>query len=292
MSDGRNQTRIVLFLNYPDMRTLTVLITIAITRLNAAEYLNLMSRLRVLIETATPEAVGLTTAEFEEFAGLVNKLQRRVNWTSASELTETLDQLDKQRDSLLSLLFGIINSYMSLPDTALGKAAVWLERVTRPYKSIQTDPAQQESVKINGLLLDLDTEEAKAHLETLHLTEQVAELKTINDQYVELTAQRARDTEADKQAPVADLRKQIDPLYEAIRVITLSESVCAPTEVTAEFILGFNATLREVNNLYNIRSGKTQEESPDPVLPGTDPTDPDDGETTDPDDGGGTPGDI
>lgn len=274
------------------MRTLTVLITIAITRLNAAEYLNLMSRLCVLIETATPEAVGLTAAEFEEFAGLVNKLQRRVNWTSASELTETLDQLDKQRDSLLSLLFGIINSYMSLPDTALGKAAVWLERVTRPYKSIQTDPAQQESVKINGLLLDLDTEEAKAHLETLHLTEQVAELKTINDQYVELTAQRARDTEADKQAPVADLRKQIDPLYEAIRVITLSESVCAPTEVTAEFILGFNATLREVNNLYNIRSGKTQEESPDPVLPGTDPNDPDDGETTDPDDGGGTPGDI
>lgn len=274
------------------MRTLTVLLSISLKKLNAAEYLNLMSRLCVLIETATPEAVGLTTAEFEEFAGLVNKLQRRVNWTSASELTETLDQLDKQRDSLLSLLFGIINSYMSLPDTALGKAAVWLERVTRPYKSIQTDPAQQESVKINGLLLDLDTEEAKAHLETLHLTEQVAELKTINDQYVELTAQRARDTEADKQAPVADLRKQIDPLYEAIRVITLSESVCAPTEVTAEFILGFNATLREVNNLYNLRSGKTQEESPDPVLPGTDPTDPDDGETTDPGDGGGTPGDI
>lgn len=265
------------------MRTLTVLIFISVKKLNAAEYLNLMSRLRVLIETATPEALGLTTAEFAEFADLVDKLQRRVNWTSASELTETIDLLDKQRDNLLTLLFGIINSYMSLPDTALGKSAVWLERVTRPYKSIQSDPAQQESVKINGLLLDLDTEEAKTHLETLHLTEQVAELKTINDQYVALTSQRARDTEADKQTPVADLRKQIDPLYEAIRVITLAESVCAPTDATAEFILGFNATLREVNNLYNLRSGKTQEESPDPVLPGTDPGD---GGSTDPGDGG------
>ena len=274
------------------MRALTVLLFISLKKLNAAEYLNLMSRLRVLIETATPEALGLTAAEFAEFTELVDKLQRRVNWTSSSELTETLDLLDKQRDNLLSLLFGVISSYTSLPDTALGKAAIWLERVTRPYKSIQTAPAQQESVQINGLLLDLEAEEAKTHLATLHLTEQVAELKTINDQYVALTAQRARDAEADKQAPVADLRKQIDPLYEAIRVITLSESVCAPTEVTAEFILGFNATLREVNNLYNIRSGKTQEESHDPVLPGTDPTDPDDGETTDPDDGGGTPGDI
>lgn len=274
------------------MRTLTVLITIAITRLNAAEYLNLMSRLRVLIETATPEAVGLTAAEFEEFADLVDKLQRRVNWTSASDLTETIDQLDKQRDSLLTLIFGIIGSYMSLPDTALGKAAVWLERVTRPYKSIQSDPAQQESVKINGLLLDLEAEEAKTHLETLHLTEQVAELKTVNDQYITLTSQRARDTEADKQEPVTDLRKRIDPLYEAIRVITLSESVCAPTDVTAEFILGFNATLREVNNLYNLRSGKTQEEPADPVLPGTDPTEPGEGETTDPGNEGGSPSGI
>ena len=273
------------------MRALTVLLFISLKKLNAAEYLNLMSRLRVLIETATPEALGLTAAEFAEFTELVDKLQRRVNWTSSSELTETLDLLDKQRDNLLSLLFGVISSYTSLPDTALGKAAIWLERVTRPYKSIQTAPAQQESVQINGLLLDLEAEEAKTHLATLHLTEQVAELKTINDQYVALTAQRARDAEADKQEPVADLRKQIDPLYEAIRVITLSESVCAPTDVTAEFILGFNATLREVNNLYNLRSGKTQKETPDPVLPGTDPSEPDDGETTDPEEGG-SPGDI
>ena len=184
------------------MRALTVLLFISLKKLNAAEYLNLMSRLRVLIETATPEALGLTAAEFEEFADLVDKLQRRVNWTSSSELTETLDLLDKQRDNLLSLLFGVISSYTSLPDTALGKAAIWLERVTRPYKSIQTAPAQQESVQINGLLLDLEAEEAKTHLATLHLTEQVAELKTINDQYVALTAQRARDAEADKQEPV------------------------------------------------------------------------------------------
>ena len=142
------------------MRALTVLLFISLKKLNAAEYLNLMSRLRVLIETATPEALGLTAAEFAEFTELVDKLQRRVNWTSSSELTETLDLLDKQRDNLLSLLFGVISSYTSLPDTALGKAAIWLERVTRPYKSIQTAPAQQESVQIKGLLLDLAAEEA------------------------------------------------------------------------------------------------------------------------------------
>lgn len=46
------------------MRALTVLLFISLKKLNAAEYLNLMSRLRVLIETATPEALGLTAAEF------------------------------------------------------------------------------------------------------------------------------------------------------------------------------------------------------------------------------------
>ena len=48
------------------MRSITILLTISLTRLNNAEYLNLMSRLRALIETATPEGVGLTAGEMTE----------------------------------------------------------------------------------------------------------------------------------------------------------------------------------------------------------------------------------
>ena len=39
------------------------------TRLNNAEYLNLMSRLVTLIETSTAETLGLTAEEFAELKG-------------------------------------------------------------------------------------------------------------------------------------------------------------------------------------------------------------------------------
>ena len=55
-----------------------------------------------------------------------------------------------------------------------------------------------------------------------------------------------------------NLRKRLDPIFEAIRQITLAESIAKPTDVTAEFILGFNSAIREVNTLYNQRTGKTQ----------------------------------
>ena len=87
------------------MRSITILLSIALGRLNNAEYLNLMSRLQKLVETATPTAVGLTAEEFDEFKDLVEQLQDRINYTTASDRTALLDTLDSQRDSVLTFLF-------------------------------------------------------------------------------------------------------------------------------------------------------------------------------------------
>ena len=178
------------------MRTITLLLSAYIGKLNNAEYLNLMSRLRALIETATPEGVGLTAGEMTEFSELVDQLQARVNYTTASALTGQLDDLEKQRDSLLTFLFATINSGVSLPIAAQSEAAKALELIIRPYKNTQSLPDQQETVVINGLLADLGADSAETALATLGLTAIVAELKKINDQYAELTAQRSRDSEA------------------------------------------------------------------------------------------------
>ena len=201
------------------MRTITLLLSAYIGKFNNAEYLNLMSRLRALIETATPEGVGLTAGEMTEFSELVDQLQARVNYTTASALTGQLDDLEKQRDSLLTFLFATINSGVSLPIAAQSEAAKALELIIRPYKNTQSLPDQQETVVINGLLADLGADSAETALATLGLTAIVAELKKINDQYAELTAQRSRDSEARAVATesAGSLRKRIDPLFEAIR---------------------------------------------------------------------------
>ena len=256
------------------MRTITLLLSAYIGKLNNAEYLNLMSRLRALIETATPEGVGLTAGEMTEFSELVDQLQARVNYTTASALTGQLDDLEKQRDSLLTFLFATINSGVSLPIAAQSEAAKALELIIRPYKNTQSLPDQQETVVINGLLADLGADSAETALATLGQTAIVAELKKINDQYAELTAQRSRDSEARAVATesAGSLRKRIDPLFEAIRQIAQAESIANPTAATAEFVLAFNGLVREVDRLYNLRTGNTQAEGGgETVIPGTDP---------------------
>lgn len=277
------------------MRTVVLLSSIALGKLNASEYLNLMTRLQTLIETATAEALGLTNEEFEEFKDLVAKLQNRVNYTSASALTVQLDGIDKQRDSLLAFLFSTIQNGVKLPIEAQRVAAEALELIIRPYANIQRLPGQQETVQVNGLLIDLATESAAAHVTTLNLTAVVDELKKQNDQYAALTQQRTLESDANATENIAELRARMDPMYVAVTTIAHAESVANPTEATAEFVRALNATVAEVDHLYNLRVGHVKKQDQDMVVPGTDPEQPGGEEPTDPGDGGddsGTPGEV
>lgn len=277
------------------MRTVVLLSSIALGKLNASEYLNLMTRLQTLIETATAEALGLTNEEFEEFKDLVAKLQNRVNYTSASALTVQLDGIDKQRDSLLTFLFSTIQNGVKLPIEAQRMAAEALELIIRPYANIQRLPGQQETVQVNGLLIDLAAESAAAHVTTLNLTAVVDELKKQNDQYAALTQQRTLESDANATENIAELRARMDPMYVAVTTIAHAESVANPTEATAEFVRALNATVAEVDHLYNLRVGHVKKQDQDTVVPGTDPEQPGGEEPTDPGDGGddsGTPGGV
>lgn len=277
------------------MRTVVLLSSIALGKLNASEYLNLMTRLQTLIEGATAEALGLTNDEFEEFKDLVAKLQNRVNYTSASALTAQLDGIDKQRDSLLTFLFSTIQNGVKLPIETQRVAAEALELVIRPYTNIQRLPGQQETVQVNGLLIDLAAESAATHVATLNLTAVVDELKKQNDQYAALTQQRTLEGDANATENITELRARMDPMYVAVTTIAHAESVANPTEATAEFVRALNATVAEVEHLYNLRVGHVKKEEQETVVPGTDPEQPGGEEPTDPgDDGseGGSPSEI
>ena len=148
---------------------------------------------------------------------------------------------------------------------------------------------------MNGLLVDLAAEAAAAHVATLNLTAVVEALKEQNDQYAALTQQRTLEGDAKATENIAELRARMDPMYVAVTTIAHAESVANPTETTAEFIRALNATVAEVDHLYNLRVGHVKKEDQETVVPGTDDEQPGGEEPTDPGDGGddsGTPGEI
>ena len=270
------------------MRQVTFLIAAALTKLNAAEYLNLMSRLRGLIETATPEALGLTAEEFEEFKTLVDKLQDRIDVSSASGLTETLDLLNEQRLNVVASLFASIQAFTKLTLQDKLEAAKALELLTRPYANLRKLPDQQITVTIKGLERDLGKEAAQAHLTTLGLLDVYEEMVRLNDEYASKTVQRTSELDLQDMETVGELREKLDPMYAAVTAIAEAESIAKPTEATAEFIRMMNATIKEINKLYNLRTGKESDEDgkKDPTIPGTDtetPENPDGQQPTNPD---------
>ena len=270
------------------MRALTLVLEIALSRLSGDEYLNLMKRTARLVESATPEALGIEAAEFAEYKEKVDLLQQRVAYPTASVKTDESDEVDRMRDATLSYLFAAINAGVNLPIEAQREAAKALEVITRAYANIQRLPDQSETNRIDGLLLDLDTEEAKAHLATMGLTPIVAELKSLNERYTTLTDERTAAEMARTLPSATEIRAALDPMYTTITMIAFAESVTNPTETTANFINLLNATIKEVKKRHNLRTGKEtdDDEKKDPTIPGTDteiPENPDGQQPTNPD---------
>ena len=255
------------------MRKFVILLAINLQRLNNAEYLNLMNRLEELIEIATPAGVGLTDEEKAEFSKLVNSLRKRINISSASALTELLSELEKQRDSMLTYLFAAISYGMGLPMTTIRDAAKALELTIRPYKGAQSLPNQQETIFVNSLLRDLDTESAKENISVMNLTELISELESINTRYAELIQRRAEEMEEKNMSLISTqvTREKLDDVFSAIQLITQAKNIVDPTDASAAFIQNFNAVIREVKRLNNIRTGGAKGDKEETVIPETKP---------------------
>ena len=118
------------------MRSITFVQAIGLAKLSGTEYLNLMVRLKKLIEKATISEVGLTEAEFEEFTDYVNALQQRVNHNMSSALTDSLSQCNKNRNAVLSVLFFNVKNGIELPIPEQAKAAKELDQLISPYYKI------------------------------------------------------------------------------------------------------------------------------------------------------------
>lgn len=288
------------------MRKILLTRAIALSRLNAKEYLNLMARLKSLIEGATPTALGITDEEFAEFVAMVDKFYQRIYFPAGTDQTELLNDLERQRDAVITYLFQSVRNGVNLPIEEQAAAAKALKKIIDLYDGLQSAPDQQETVAIAGLLLKLDEEAAKAHLATMNLTAIVAKLKTLNEEYATLTETRTRAKGLETPETTAGMRAAIDPMYQALTIIAQSKNVLEPTEATAEFMTVLNETIKEINQLHNIRVGHEDKADEETEIPGTDPETPGGEEETpggeetpDPEqpgpdegEGSGTPGEI
>lgn len=239
------------------MAKITKINSIGLGKLNNAEYTNFATRTLTLIQTATAEALGIDTADVTRYGELGKSMNELVAQSRISDETAEMQSTDKQRENIGVHLLTIIRSERTSPLAARASAAQHLYNLLKPYIGFQKLANQQETVTINGMLLDLSKDDYKEDIETLGLSDLIEALDSANARYAELTDQRTASREAAKVDNSKIVRAEMDELYDTMTTLAFVQSVAHPTDVTAAFVTAMNALIDEVTTSYNQRVAQT-----------------------------------
>ena len=183
-----------------------VRVTGAIATHTSAMHGELHQQLYNLVAAQDKQKLHLTDELLKAWNDLIAQEVELNNAQQDTELTAKMQQLDDDRDALLSQLFSTIRNNRRSPVKALREPAERLMKLVDSYKGIQREVLQAESLHVNGLLMDLAKQSADTA--ALGLTAVIAMLKTTNEEFEQLELKRIDGT--DKSGPTST--KAVRPL--------------------------------------------------------------------------------
>ena len=165
-----------------------VRVTAGVTTHTSAMHGELHQQLYSLVAAQDKQKLHLTDELLKAWNDLIAQEVELNNAQQDTELTAKMQQLDDDRDALITQIFSAIRSNRRSPVKALREPAERLVKLVDSYKGIQREVLQAESMHINGMLKDL----AKYSTETaaLGLTAVIAMLKTTNEEFERLELKR------------------------------------------------------------------------------------------------------
>ena len=173
---------------------------------SSAMHGELHQQLYNLVAAQDKQKLHLTDELLKAWNDLIAQEVELNNAQQDTELTAKMQQLDDDRDALITQIFSAIRNNRRSPVKALREPAERLVKLVNSYKGIQTEVLMAESLHVNGLLMDL----AKQSTDTaaLGLTAVIAMLKTTNEEFEQLELKRIDGT--DKSGPTST--KAVRPL--------------------------------------------------------------------------------
>lgn len=249
---------------------------INLVRLANAEFMNFMERFLSLLpleaegepesgEMGAPK-LSITAEQVTEAKGYLAQMNDLTRIPQMKAETKPKEEVDRKRDSLISLLFSRVKTSRSVPIEAESKAAEQLYIVISPYRGIGKLPYNQETEMIKGLLLDLRKLENSEAVRTLGLDAYVDELDNCNKQFEALVKTAdMKNSELGFNEQMRDLRLAMTDLYREMTDYAFATNLLNETEESLYFMSGLNALIRDVESIYKQRLNsrkKKEEEKP------------------------------
>ena len=181
------------------------------TRYTNSHHLQFMFNVYALVKAGDKVKLHLTDELLKSWNDCI-ELETELNkQATATVHTEQMAALDRQRDTLLTNLFGIVRVQLKSPVQAVKEAAQKLDKALGVYAGIQSKAADAETAEVRGLLKDL--ERFSAEMTALGLAPVTAQLKTVNDEFQKVYNTRQEKAVDQKMPALSEVRPQTDAVF-------------------------------------------------------------------------------
>ena len=193
-----------------------------------SHHLQFMFNVYALVKAGDKVKLHLTDELLKSWGDCI-ELETELNkQATATVHTEQMAALDRQRDTLLTNLFGIVRVQLKSPVQAVKEAAQKLDKALGVYAGIQSKAADAETAEVRGLLKDLERYATEAT--ALGLTPVTTELNTINEKFQTVYNERQVKVVDAKLPPLAEVRPQTDAVFNAVCHYIEASYLLAATE--------------------------------------------------------------
>ena len=194
-------------------------------RYSNSHHLQFMFNVYALVKAGDKLKLHLTDELLKSWNDCI-ELETELNkQATATVHTEQMAALDRQRDTLLTNLFGIVRVQLKSPVQAVKEAAQKLDKALGVYAGIQSKAADAETAEVRGLLKDLER-----YTTALGLTPVTTELKTINEKFQTIYNERQVKVVDAKLPPLVEVRTQTDAVFNAVCHYIEASYLLAATE--------------------------------------------------------------
>ena len=235
------------------------------THYSNSHHLQFMFNVHALVKTADKLKLHLTDELLKSWADCIDMETELNKVANATLHAEQMAALDRQRDTLLTNLFGVIRVQQKSPVQAVAESARKLNKALAVYLGIQSKAADAETAEVRGLLKDL--ERFSAEITALSLAPVMAELKAVNEKFQTIYNERQVKAVDEKLPALKEVRAMTDAVFGVVcRYIEASYLLAATEDDRAPIERLVDQINQEVDHFKTAHKQSAAQKKPSPAV--------------------------
>ena len=235
------------------------------THYSNSHHLQFMFNVYALVKAADKLKLHLTDELLKSWGDCIDMETELNKVANATLHAEQMAALDRQRDTLLTNLFGVIRVQQKSPVQAVAESARKLNKALAVYLGIQSKAADAETAEVRGLLKDL--ERFSGEMTALSLAPVMAELKAVNEKFQTIYNERQVKAVDEKLPALKEVRAMTDAVFGVVcRYIEASYLLAATEDDRAPIERLVDQINQEIDHFKTAHKQSSAQKKPSPSV--------------------------